>query len=160
MGSEMEEFVQELQKQIYEETKIAYGEVVFERWRNMRYVGTLDHPDGYGILTGSCGDTMEIFLRFEGDRVTEARFRTDGCSSTAVCGSFAAEAALGNDPDEIMDITGEAILKMLGGLPKEEEHCATLAAEALQEALNDYMIRQTGSRKGQPLGHTTDKEIA
>ena len=144
MGSEVEDFVQELQEQIYEETKAAYGEVVFERWRNMRYMGTLDHPNGHGILTGSCGDTMEIFLRFEGDRVAEARFRTDGCSSTAVCGSFAAEAALGKSPDELLDITGEAILQRVGGLPKEEVHCATLAAEALQEALNDYMVRQAG----------------
>jgi len=27
-------------------------------------------------------------------------------------------------------------------MPKGEEHCAFLAAESLQEALNDYMIKQ------------------
>ena len=45
--------------------------------------------------------------------------------------------------DEVLEITGDVILKKLGGLPKEEEHCAFLAGETLQEALNDYMIKQT-----------------
>jgi len=59
-----------------------------------------------------------------------------------VCGSFAAELALGKSPDELVEITGDAILKILGGLPKEDEHCAFLAGETLQEALNEYMIKQ------------------
>jgi nitrogen fixation NifU-like protein len=86
---------------------------------------------------------MEIFLRLEGDRVKEASFFTDGCGSSTVCGSFAAELALGRTPDELIDITGERILEILGGLPEEDRHCAFLAAEALQEALNAYMIRDS-----------------
>jgi len=42
---------------------------------------------------------------------------------------------------EILDITGEFILKKLGGLPEEDKHCAFLSADALQEALTDYMIK-------------------
>jgi nitrogen fixation NifU-like protein len=41
-----------------------------------------------------------------------------------------------------MEITGETILKKVGGLPEEEKHCVFLFADALQEALNDYMIKQ------------------
>jgi len=59
-----------------------------------------------------------------------------------VCGSFAAELAIGKNPDELVKITGEVILKALGGLPKEDQHCAFLAAETLQEALNSYMMQQ------------------
>ena len=50
--------------------------------------------------------------------------------------------ALGKSPDELLVITGEAISEKLGGLPKEYEHCAFLAAETLQEALNDYIIKR------------------
>jgi hypothetical protein len=45
-----------------------------------------------------------------------------------------------------LEITGESILKKTGELPKEDEHCAFLAADALQEALNDFMVKQ--KRKG------------
>jgi nitrogen fixation NifU-like protein len=143
MSSELDDFVQDLQNRIYDETKEAYGDVAFERWLNPLYMGSIDNPDGYGRVTGSCGDTMQIFLKFENDRIKEASFQTDGCGSSAVCGSFAAEMAIGKNPDEIVEITGEAILEKLGGLPKEDEHCAFLSAESLQEALHEYMIKQT-----------------
>jgi len=118
------------------------GQVAFERWLKPLYVGTMRNPDGYGRVTGTCGDTMEIFLRFEKDRVKEATFQTDGCGSSTVCGSFAAELAHGKSPEELAEITGELILDVLGGLPKEDRHCAFLAADALQEALDDYMRKQ------------------
>jgi len=142
MGNDLDDFVQDLQGQIYEETRAAYGDVAFERWMNPLYMGMIDNPDGYGCVTGSCGDTMQIFLKFENDKVKEASFLTDGCGASAVCGSFAAELSRGKSPDELLAISGDAILKILGGLPKEDEHCAYLAGETLQEALNEYMIKQ------------------
>jgi len=142
MSDELDDFVKDLQNQIFDETKMAYGEVAFERWRNPLYVGAMHDADGYGRVTGTCGDTMEFFLRFENDRVKKATFQTDGCGSSTVCGSFAAELAHGKNPDEMTDVTGEMILTILGGLPEEDRHCAFLASEALQEALNDYMKKQ------------------
>jgi nitrogen fixation NifU-like protein len=142
MDDELDELARILQDQINEETREAYGQVAFERWIKPLYVGVMPNPEGYGRVKGTCGDTMEIFLRFEKDRVKEATFQTDGCGSSTVCGSFAAELAHGRSPDEIAEITGEMILGVLGGLPEEERHCAFLAAETLQEALDDYMRKQ------------------
>jgi nitrogen fixation NifU-like protein len=144
MADELDDFARALQDQIYEETREAYGQVAFERWLKPLYAGIMLNPEGYARVKGTCGDTMEIFLRFEKDRVKEATFQTDGCGSSMVCGSFAAELAHGRSPDEIVEITGEMILDILGGLPKEDRHCAFLAAETLQEALDDCMRKQRG----------------
>ena len=141
MRKDFDDFVEGLQNQIFEETRAAYGDVAFQRWLEPLYMGNMDKPDGYGRVKGSCGDTMQIFLKFENEKVKDASFLTDGCGSSTVCGSFAAEMALGKTPDEILDITGESILKKVGGLPEEDKHCAFLSADALQEALNDYMIK-------------------
>ena len=146
MANDLDDFVQDLQNQIYDETREAYGNVAFERWLHPLYMGAIENPDGYAQLTGSCGDTMQIFLRFENDHVRDASFQTDGCGSSSVCGSFASEMAHGKTPDEILEITGDTILGILGGLPKEEEHCAFLAAETLQEALNEYMVKRVKKR--------------
>jgi nitrogen fixation NifU-like protein len=143
MGNTLDEFVNELREGISHETKKAYGEKAYQRWLNPLFMGSMKNPDGHARLRGVCGDTMEIFLRFENDRVKEASFRTDGCGSSIVCCSIAAEMAIGRNPDELLEISGEAILQKLGGFPKEDEHCAKLAAETLQEALNNYMIKQT-----------------
>ena len=145
MGNELDGFVNGLQNQIMEQTRAEFGDVAFERWQNPLYVGTMNNPDGHGRVTGSCGDTMQIFLKFESNKVKEATFLTDGCGSSTVCGSFAAELAFGKTPDELLEITGETILKILGSFPEESRHCAFLAADTLQDALNDYMIK--GTRK-------------
>lgn len=144
MGAALDDFVNGLQNQILEETRAEFGDVAFERWQNPLYAGALGKPDGHGRVTGSCGDTMQIFLKFEKNRVKEATFLTDGCGSSTVCGSFAAELALGKTPDELVDITGDTILKILGKFPEENRHCAFLAVDTLQDALNDYMIKRNG----------------
>jgi len=147
MNNDFDAFVGKLQEQIFDETKEAFGEAGFQRWRNPLYNGKMETPDAYARVTGKCGDTMEIYLKFKDDRVQEASYVTNGCGSSTVCGSFAAEMAIGKDPDELSAITGEAVLEKIGRFPKEDEHCAFLAADTLQEALKDYMIIQTKNLK-------------
>jgi nitrogen fixation NifU-like protein len=144
MSKDFDDFIKDLQDQIYEETRESYGEAGLQRWLHPLYMSAMDNPDGYARVTGSCGDTMQIYLKFENDKVAEATFQTHGCGSSVVCGSFATGLALGKSPDELLEITGEDILNILGDMPEEERHCAFLAAETLQEALSDYMMKQTG----------------
>ena len=143
MSDGVEDFVQDLKEQMFEETKKAYGEIAFERWLNPVFIGPMKDPDGYACLRGGCGDTMEFFLKFEDNRVLEASFQTGGCGSSTVCGSFAAEMAVGKKPDEIKGITGKDVINKLGNIPKADEHLAFLAVETLQSALNDYLMKKT-----------------
>ena len=147
MDDAFDTFVENLQEQIFNETKEAFGEAGFQRWRKPLYNGKMENPDAYARVTGGCGDSIELFLKFENNRVTDASYTTDGCGSSTVCGSFTAEMAIGKNPDELSEITGEAVLKKIGRFPKDDEHCAFLAAETLQEALNNYMI--AGIRKSE-----------
>ena len=142
MGDTLDDFVHDIKEQIYEETKEAYGEIAYQRWLNPLFMGPMKNPDGYASSVGACGDAMEIFLKFEGDRVNEASFQANGCGSSSVCASFAAELSVGKALDELLAISGEVIMKKLERLPKEDEHLAFLAAETLQKALNDYLIKK------------------
>lgn len=141
MTDKLDEFVENLQQQIFDETREAFGEAGFQRWRNPLYRGPLADADSHARVTGECGDTMEIFLKFNENRVCDAAYLTDGCGSSTVCGSFAAEMAIGKTPDELTDITGDAVLEKLGNFPEEDRHCAFLAAATVQEALNQYMSK-------------------
>ncbi len=142
MGEKLDDFLNGLQNEIFDEARKAYGEIGFQRWRKPLYRGKMTDADGHGRLTGPCGDTMEIFLKFEGDKVKSATFFTDGCGASTVCGSMAAELAIGKTADELEGITGNDILAELGSFPKEDRHCASLSAETLQEALGDYLKKQ------------------
>jgi nitrogen fixation NifU-like protein len=146
--------IEEIKKDILEETKRAYGEKAFHRWMKPLYEGSLADPDGYACLRSSCGDSMEFFLKFDGERVSRASFRTAGCGASVVCGSYAAEMALDKNPGEILKITGERIVDRLGGLPREEEPVAALAAKTLHAALRYYMANKNDTITRKKWGHS------
>ena len=101
----------------------------------------IKHPDGKARITGQCGDTMEIDLKFKGDRVSETSYWTDGCAYSLSAVYAAADLARGKAPDEIIEIDADVIQRTIGGLPTDHMHCAKLAAETLQSALEDYMLK-------------------
>lgn len=98
-------------------------------------------PDGHAKITGKCGDTMEIWLKFYDGKVVDSSCWTDGCahSYNSVCA--AADLAKGRTPEEILQIDSACISEYVGALPSDHHHCAQLAEETLQAALHDYMIK-------------------
>ena len=141
---EFEAVVANIQQEVFADVRRAFGDIGFERWRKTRYRGRMADADSFARIRGKCGDSMEMYLKFRDGVVAKASYVTDGCGASALCGSFAAELATGRNPDDICRITGEDVLQMIGTFPKEEEHCASLAVETLQEALHRYMLQQTG----------------
>lgn len=138
--AELNDFVDNLQDQIFSEALSAYGEIGFARWRNLRFHGPMDDADGYGRVTGGCGDTIEMFLRIEKNQVVEAAYTTTGCASSSICGSFAAEMAQGRDVESLFDLRGEDVLNIIGTFPQDEQHCAFLAIATLHEAADAYLV--------------------
>ncbi len=135
---EEKDFLEQLQAEIIEDARKVYSEKVIERWLNPKNFGKIEDSDGFGRVTGLCGDVMEISLRVNNDRIVEAKFLTQGCGPTLAAGSMATELAVGKTVQEVFKITHEIILDNLGGLPEESEHCALLASDTLKEALKDY----------------------
>ena len=141
MKNPVDDFVDKLQEQIFDETREAYGEEVFSRWQNPRFMGKMADASAIGRIIGTCGDSMEIYLRIRNDQIQEAKFFTNGCGSSVACGSMVAELATGKHLDDAVCIGGDTILEALGGLPEEESHCAYLAAETLQTAIDNWMFK-------------------
>ena len=140
--AELDAIVGRIQDEVFAEAKDALGEKGFERWRNPKFCGKIAAADGFARVKGSCGDTMEMYIRIDGGRVREVSYMTDGCGSSSVAGSFAAELATGKTVEEVFELTGADVLKEIGSFPEAEEHCAYLAVQTLQEALNEYMVAQ------------------
>ena len=149
MKDPVDDLVVKLQEKIFEETREIYGEEVLPRWQDSKFMGRMTDASSVGRITGTCGDTMEIYLQLEGDRIQKASFFTDGCGSSVACGSVAAELATGKEFDEAVLIGGDIILDILKGLPEEEHHCAYLAAEALQVAIHEWMLKKLKFEKTQ-----------
>jgi nitrogen fixation NifU-like protein len=81
---------------------------------------------------------MEVFIKVEGDRITDAKFRTFGCGSAIATTSMTTEMVIGMTLDEAMELTREDVADELDGLPPIKMHCSNLAADALHEAIVNY----------------------
>jgi len=99
-----------------------------------RHLGPPQSWGGRARITGPCGDTMEFWVTIEDEHVKRAWFTTDGCGSSLACGSMATTLCRGRRVGEAMKIAQADILRELGGIPVESEHCALLAAITLRAA--------------------------
>ena len=147
MTDKLDRFLDDLQEKIFKEAKDVLGDKGFDRWQNPRFRGKISPCDVHAHTVGDCGDSMDIYLKLDKDRVSQASYITDGCGSSNVCGSFAAELSMGKRIEELADITGELILSKLGDVPEDEKHCAFLAAGTVQEALRRYYTKDS-KKKG------------
>ena len=95
----------------------------------------IDSPDGFARITGPCGDTMEIYLKINGDMIEDASFDTDGCNPSVAAGGMMAEMARGTTLSSASAYSQQDVLDALGGLPEENRHCALLAVNTLKEAI-------------------------
>lgn len=141
-------FVRRIQDEMKVDARKRYGEKFYQRWRQPKYMDAMADPDVISLLKGSCGDSMMLFLKFKNGIVERATFKTDGCASSIVCGSYAAELSLGKSPQQLLDITGETIMKQFGKLPEQQLQCAFHAAATIHKAADKYMTgRMTEKRK-------------
>ena len=138
MTEEFDDLVNELEAAIQKEEKELYSERTLEEAYNPKNVGVLEDPDGYGRITGPCGDTMQIHLKIADAKIVDCKFITDGCGPSTASGSAVTEMAKGKTIEDALMIDANAILAALHGLPEESIHCPVLAVNTLRAAIEDY----------------------
>lgn len=123
-----------------------YSDKVMDHFRNPRNVGVVEDADGTGKVGNPvCGDIMEMTIKVEDDRLVDVKFRTFGCGSAIATSSITTELVLGKTLDEALALTNRSVAQALDGLPPNKMHCSNLAADALHEAIKDYMSRREAS---------------
>ena len=116
-----------------------YSEKVMEHFRNPRNVGEIENADGVGqVGNAKCGDIMRITLKIDDGVVTDAKFTTFGCGSAIATSSMATEMIKGKPVEEALELSNQAVVEALDGLPPVKVHCSLLAEEAIHAALWDY----------------------
>ncbi|MDY3281120.1 Fe-S cluster assembly scaffold protein NifU [Dysosmobacter sp.] len=116
-----------------------YSEKVMDHFRNPRNVGSIENADGVGeVGNAKCGDIMKIYLKIDGDVISDAKFETFGCGSAIASSSMATELIKGRPVSEALSLTNKAVVEALDGLPAHKIHCSVLAEEAIKAALKDY----------------------
>jgi len=122
-------------------TADVYKELVLDHYRHPRNYGDL--PDANARAKDSnilCGDTIEIQLRLNQDRIEDVRFRGQGCAISLASASMLTELSKGKPISEVKKLGKKEIIKLLGadpGLTRIE--CALLGLKVLKMAIYDHL---------------------
>ena len=120
-----------------------YTEKVMDHFTNPRNVGEISYADGIGeVGNAKCGDIMRIYLKVEDNIITDVKFKTFGCGAAIATSSMVTEMVKGKTLEEALEISNQAVAEALGGLPPVKMHCSNLAADALHEAIKNYIEKK------------------
>lgn len=120
-----------------------YSDKVMDHFANPRNVGEIPDADGVGeVGNAKCGDIMKMYIKVDGDTITDCKFKTFGCGAAVATSSIATEMIKGKSIDNALSLTNKAVVEALEGLPPQKIHCSVLAEQAVRSALADYYKRR------------------
>ena len=120
-----------------------YSDKVLDHFKNPRNVGKMENADAEGTVGNPvCGDMMTMYIKVNGDKIEDVKFKTFGCGAAIATSSMTTELAKGKTLDEALEISREDVAEALDGLPPVKMHCSNLAADALHEAIKHYKEEQ------------------
>ena len=126
---------------------MAYSEKVLDHYENPRNVGSFSQEEinvGTGMVGApACGDVMRLQIKVSDDGVIEdAVFKTYGCGSAIASSSLLTEWVKGKTLEQAKEIKNTAIAEELA-LPPVKIHCSVLAEDAINAAIDDYMLKKS-----------------
>jgi len=125
-----------------------YTKKVIEHFKNPHNMGRIKNPDGVGKVGNAvCGDVMWLYIKVGKNKkgreiIKDVKFETYGCVAAIATSSVITDLVKGKPIEEALKFNRQENVKELGGLPPVKIHCSVLAADALYEAIYDYLKKQ------------------
>ena len=105
------------------------------------YMGTLPDADQCSEMTGSCGDTMEVYLKVENNIIQDVRYQVMGCAGAVSAAMAAVDIVKGKTLDEARKLTDGDVFRLLEEIPVKKHHCIQLAVKTLLKGIDEYQSR-------------------
>ncbi len=137
-----------------------YSDKVMEHFINPRNMGEIDDANAVGeVGNPACGDVMKLYFKINDNGVIEdVKFKTFGCGAAIASSSMATELIKGKTVEEVLELTNQAIVEALDGLPPAKIHCSVMAEEAIEAALKDYYEKEGKLEEFEALKEKVKKE--
>ena len=121
-----------------------YNQKVLSHFKRPHNFGKIKNPDGVGKVGNVvCGDQMHLYIKVEKkdkkEIISDVKFKTYGCVAAIASSSMITDLTKGKTLQKALRINKNTVIKSLGELPPVKIHCSVLAADALAEAIYDYL---------------------
>jgi nitrogen fixation NifU-like protein len=125
-----------------------YSEKAISYFLEKKNMGRLPDADQVSELTGSCGDTMKVYLKVEDGRIKDAKIQVLGCPGAVASAMAAMDFIKGKTLEEATSLKDRDIFRMLEDIPDQKTHCIRLTNKTIQKAIEEYMSNNGKNVKG------------
>ena len=119
-----------------------YHEMIVDYSRNPINYGEIENHDvTFHDSNPLCGDSIDIDMKIDDNKVTDIKFHGKGCAICMACTSVLTEITKGKSLDDVRKIEKHDILGELGldHLQAVRIKCALLSLKVLKSALYTYL---------------------
>ncbi len=118
-------------------TNAGYSQEAINYIIDKPYMGTLPDADHISEMTGTCGDTMTIYLKMAQNVITDARYEVLGCPGAVSAAMAAVDLIKGKTLDDARKLNDGDIFSVLIDIPVKKHHCIQIAVKTLHKALDE-----------------------
>lgn len=116
-----------------------YADPAIDYYLEKKYMGTIEDADQVSEKIGSCGDTMKIYIKLNGDRVIkDIRYEITGCAGAISAAMAAVELAKGKTLDQALAINDGDVFNALESIPEKKHHCIQLAVKTMHQGIEEF----------------------
>ena len=119
-------------------TKAGYSEKAAFYYTEKPHMGILENADLVSEMTGTCGDTMSIYLELDKGIIVDAKYEVLGCAGAVSAAMAIVDLIKGKDLAHARTIGDSDVFGVLEEIPEEKHHCIQLAVKTLHKALDEY----------------------
>ena len=119
-----------------------YHEMIIDYSRNPLNYGKIeDHDVTFHDSNPLCGDSIDIDMKIDDNKVSDIKFHGKGCAICMACSSVLTDITKGKSIDDVRKISKTDILGELGleNLQAVRIKCALLSLKVLKSALYSYL---------------------
>lgn len=114
---------------------VLYSDLLLDHFRHPRNYGSLEAPDvRYEAFNPLCGDRIRIELKLDGQVVSAARFKGDGCAISMAAASLLTELVINKAISELVS-DEQLIAALQSEIQPARIQCAILPLTALRDGL-------------------------
>lgn len=116
-----------------------YMQNIMEHFKNPENYGALEVFDcSCELKNVSCGDVISVWLKMDGEVLSEIGFEGKGCAISQASMSILSEEVIGMKKDDILGISSDDLVDMIGvDVGPTRLKCALLGLSAVKKSLKE-----------------------
>lgn len=139
-----------------------YSEKAVSYYLETPHLGIIENADQVSEMTGTCGDTIKVYLKIEKDRIADVKYQIMGCPGSISAAMAAGDLVRGRTVDEALALNDGDVFNFLEEIPVKKHHCIQLSVKALLGAIQTYRDGNDGGdqvvKAGIPTGHGRNRK--